>query len=1575
MIRSIRYLFLAVMLCLSIEGVFAQVATGMQKFGTLGGGPVDTINLGSLNVHFSIPVLHKPGRGLPFNYDLTFDSSIWTRVKATSGGLISGRMWLPLANKGWGGSPLYVGSLDYTSVQPTNGAWKACGFVYTDGSNAAHRFQGCAYFDLSGNYPLTAVSLDGSGYTLTANAFGGGTLISADGNTIIPQNRGSFFGQSSGNTIDRNGNIVNVNSSGVFTDTLGQTVLQATGGEENPFTLTYTSPAGSPAVVTETPKAYTIQTNFQCSDVTDYGPYPGDLVDHITLADGSSYSFEYERTPGITQPSPDQPPIVTGRIVSVTLSTGGTITYSYTGSNNGINCADGSTLGMIRTTPDGTWSYSRALGSGNASTTTVTDPANNQTVIQFQSVRVLDPTLGTEVTYGSFETQRKTYQGSSTSGTLLQTIDTCYNGSSIPCTPTAISLPITQRTVVTQAGAVGALKKKHYEKYDEQTDQANNRYSYGLPVEISEYDFGSAVGPLLQKTTYSYPSNPGNVRSFFVEQKVQDGQGHILSKVTNYYDENVNLESSGIGSPTHTDVGSSRRGNLTRTALETGSTTLTKRYTYYDTGVRYQDFDVNSPSTPTNTYVYGSNSCLGAFPTTVNEPMGLSRSMTWNCIGGVQTSSTDENRNTRYTNYTTDTYFWRPESTRDELGNITYFTYPNPNQVESVFAFNNGASATDVLTTLDSLGRKILTQTREAPGSATFDTVETDYDVTGCGVSRTTLPFAGSAGMTNSGAPGVTTSFDALCRPLTVADSGGGATSFAYVGNNVLQSLIPAPSGENAKQKQLQYDGLGRLTSVCEITSGAGNGTCQQSTTKTGYWTKYTYGATGNYASTLTVSQNAQGTAQTRSYTFDGISRLVSESNPESGTTSYKYDSDASCPVPVLDPYSGDLVKNTDAVGNVTCYTYNKAHQLLSATTISGPYAYPNGSQVKQFVYNSATLNGTVMQNAAGRLARAYTYPTAGQGNTTDEYYSYSARGELTDVYQSTSHSGGFYHATASYWANGALNTLGLLNASGSKLVPNLTYSPDGAGRLNRVNADSGQNPISLVTYDPASRPTKVNIGSGDSDAFSYDPNTGRMTQYAYTVGSSCQPVVGTLNWNANGSMMSRGNYDPMTPANTDYCSYSHDDLGRLKTYNCAVTGWAQNFSYDAFGNISKDGTVIYTPGYNTPKNQAYSAAYDSNGNVTSIAGRTFAWDASGNSITIDGVSATFDAGDRMAEQNRSGGYTQVLYVPTGQKLALASNQALQKAFVPLPGGATAVYDNTGLSFYRHRDWLGSSRLTSSTARSVLSAPAYAPFGELQNTASDVSFTNQNQDTSPQLYDFLYREYNPYQGGRWASPDPAGLGAVDMTDPQTLNRYAYVGNRPLTFVDPLGLDGWDWGWGWGGSDGPWSETIPIPTATFDPSWIIWNFAQPMSPSDDGDVYSSDWIFYADAWLWLPATNGNRQPSQTSERLTRLKNCALAYYGIDPLSVSGLASNGAKWGSIATAAGGIPKSFAKSLGLRVIRQPGSSEYTSALSMLSLASGGGGALRTIANFGSKWAGPIAIASAVIDATAIGICTAMD
>jgi uncharacterized protein RhaS with RHS repeats len=44
---------------------------------------------------------------------------------------------------------------------------------------------------------------------------------------------------------------------------------------------------------------------------------------------------------------------------------------------------------------------------------------------------------------------------------------------------------------------------------------------------------------------------------------------------------------------------------------------------------------------------------------------------------------------------------------------------------------------------------------------------------------------------------------------------------------------------------------------------------------------------------------------------------------------------------------------------------------------------------------------------------------------------------------------------------------------------------------------------------------------------------------------------------------------------------------------------------------------------------------------------------------------------------------------------------------------------------------------------------------------------------------------NQVELGRWLTPDPLG---GDVTNPQSLNRYAYALNNPTTFVDPLGLE-------------------------------------------------------------------------------------------------------------------------------------------------------------------------------------------
>ncbi len=65
-------------------------------------------------------------------------------------------------------------------------------------------------------------------------------------------------------------------------------------------------------------------------------------------------------------------------------------------------------------------------------------------------------------------------------------------------------------------------------------------------------------------------------------------------------------------------------------------------------------------------------------------------------------------------------------------------------------------------------------------------------------------------------------------------------------------------------------------------------------------------------------------------------------------------------------------------------------------------------------------------------------------------------------------------------------------------------------------------------------------------------------------------------------------------------------------------------------------------------------------------------------------------------------------------------------------------------------------------------------------------FTGDERDSESNLDHTQFRQYSSSLG-RWMHPDPAGLAAVDPSNPQSWNRYAYVLDDPLDLVDPLGL--------------------------------------------------------------------------------------------------------------------------------------------------------------------------------------------
>jgi RHS repeat-associated protein len=245
-------------------------------------------------------------------------------------------------------------------------------------------------------------------------------------------------------------------------------------------------------------------------------------------------------------------------------------------------------------------------------------------------------------------------------------------------------------------------------------------------------------------------------------------------------------------------------------------------------------------------------------------------------------------------------------------------------------------------------------------------------------------------------------------------------------------------------------------------------------------------------------------------------------------------------------------------------------------------------------------------------------------------------------------------------------------------------------------------------------------------------------------------------------------------------------------------------------------------------------------GNLKNSGDHTYAYDSEGRPVSIDNsVQVMYDAFERPVEQNRSGTYTQILYSPSGQKFAFMNGSTVNQYFVSLVAGMQAVYNGSGLQFYRHVDWLGTNWFDSTPSGGVYFDGAWAPFGEhyAGTGTSDRSFTGQTQDTVTGLYDFPFRQEHPVQG-RWLVPDPAGLAAVDITNPQTWNRYAYVGNNPLNAVDPLGLylcgthedDPWCNGGGQGagggapcsncGANTSWQEFNQAELATFGQNYFL-----------------------------------------------------------------------------------------------------------------------------------------------------------
>ena len=1123
--------------------------------------------------------------------------------------------------------------------------------------------------------------------TAATMTVGAGPFANLDSKWGAIINAPLLSGTGSGTTTDANGNQITTNGSS-FTDTLNTTALTVSAPvPPASATYTYTGPNGSGHFTVQyTP--FNIKTVFGCSGVGEYNALNVPLVTEIDLPDNTTkYTFAYEGTPGYSG-------YYTGRIASITLPTGGTISYAYTGGSGGhVRCADGSAATLTRTVNDNNgnlsqWTYAHTE-SGTAWTTTITDPNSKVTTIHFQGIyetsRTLPDSLGSSIT--------------------------CYNGNTTNCDTTAIGLPITQRTVTPTLGG-----------YTSRTTALYN--GYGLPTETDEYAYGVAPNPgsLVRKSTISYSScgvtNPKVVDRPCTVQ-VKDAGGTLRAETDNVYDANGNL--------------------LTETHLTGGSpTSISRLFTYTSNGVLATSKDFNG-----NTLTYSNTSCANAFPTTVTPPLIPAATLTWDCNGGVQTKVTDANNQPTNLYYTDPNNYWRPTEVDYPDGGKTTTTYTDaPNAFSIATSVLLGSPGSHEATqALDGLGRVI-----ESTDNSTGAKVDTTYDVSGR-VHSVSNPYISTDDPTYGLA---TYAYDGLGRVTNITRPDGSTFQASY---NSEECVIA--TDEAGKSRKTCTDALGRVNAVFEDTWGLA------------YETVYTYDVLNNL---IGVTQGSEA----RTYNYDMLSRLTSATTPESGTTNFYYATSggAKC--------SGDpnaVCRRTDARGITTTYTYDALNRLTQKS-------YSDGTPTAYYGYDQSSVWGHTTVNAKGHLTWEQTSANCNQSpkNCSSEiFYNFDAVGRTLETAQCTPSICGI----TAYGLNYGYDQAGDLTDYYVAWARQINFSYDSASRLSSVTSSlsDSNHPGTLLSgtsYGPAGL-TADTLGNNVHQSFGYNDRT-------WLSSISSTPHTLGLTYAGNGNVLTAND-----SVNGNW-TYGYDGLNRLST--AGKTGQAFSYVYDRYGN-------------RTQENPGSQFSFDAHNHITYPSG--YVYDTAGN-LTSDGnCSYTWDGEERMATATCPGsGTTTYIYDAEGRRVAKASGSTITEEYLynlagqrvstygPYPGMTwmrdeiwagsrhLATYAN-GTTYFNHADGLGTERARTAVNGSIYQTCTSLPFGDGQSCVgtdpTPYHFTGLPRDTETGNDSALFR-YFDYAQGRWLSPDPLG---GDITNPQSLNRYAYVMNNPTTLTDPLGL--------------------------------------------------------------------------------------------------------------------------------------------------------------------------------------------
>ncbi|MEK7830883.1 MAG: RHS repeat-associated core domain-containing protein, partial [Acidobacteriota bacterium] len=667
-----------------------------------------------------------------------------------------------------------------------------------------------------------------------------------------------------------------------------------------------------------------------------------------------------------------------------------------------------------------------------------------------------------------------------------------------------------------------------------------------------------------------------------------------------------------------------------------------------------------------------------------------------------------------------------------------------------------------------------------------------------------------------------TTSYDDLNRALSITATDGALTSTVYSGNQV---TVTDAAG---KSRQSVTDGLGRLTQVIEDPG---------SSPHLNYATDYTYDVLGN----LTIVN--QG-GQQRFFFYDSLSRLVRAKNPEQDANP----SLAISPAPTYNnswslgytyDANGNLLTGTDARGVVTTYAYDDINRSTTITYSDGTPSVErhydgatNGKGRFHFNYsggdfsNGANVEHTVV-DSYDVLGRPLTGRQAFKTNGTwSQDFTSSRTYDLAGHILSQR-----YPAAPDRIVNYAYGTDGRLSSFSGNLggtqrtyADSFTYAPSGQMWHERLGTLT---PLyHQMEYNDRLQAKDIRLGtSAGSSQIESSWDRGRISL-----------VWGVTAATNNGNLTVQAVSIPVGSVFASLISsYTYDELNRVKSVtetenpNSAsnpIQIASQTFSYDRWGNRTSVVGTVNSQSWDATEAAATNRLKLTAGNQCSGVKNGLCYDAAGNVIFDNQLGASgdrvYDAENRMTSAAGTNGANSYTYDADGRRtrrqvgsqqywqvyglggelvaeyLWNGTTATLQKEYGS-GGGADIIAESATVVRWLVKDHLGTPRIIADQTGSLagITRHDYLPFGE-ENFAGSVragngyqeegvrqQFTGYEHDTETDL-DFAEARYCSTKQGRFTSPDPL-MASADFTDPQSWNRYSYVGNRPTTVTDPSGL--------------------------------------------------------------------------------------------------------------------------------------------------------------------------------------------